>query len=51
MLILSSSGFSTTQVRLKIGEIIADKTGRQNRKYAHNPNSQFTWHGNSRERT
>ena len=27
MLILSSSGFSTTQVRLKIGEIIADKTG------------------------
>lgn len=27
MLILSSSGFSTTQVRLKIGEIIKDKTG------------------------
>lgn len=26
MLILSSSGFSTTQVRLKIGEIIEDKT-------------------------
>lgn len=27
MLILISSGFSTTQVRLKIGEIIEDKTG------------------------
>ena len=27
MFILSSSGFSTTQVRMQIGEIIADKTG------------------------
>lgn len=27
MLILCSSGFSTTQVRLKIGEIIEDKSG------------------------
>jgi len=27
MLILSSSGFSTTSIRLKIGEIIKDKSG------------------------